>query len=115
MGGLIEVREKEDAWFARGWLFNRLVERAKASLSDRDDVSALNEALANNGLFLWMQPPDQAARLARSIERAAVELADELRTKREEEIDLAFARQLDELRAQLLPPGSSTSNWTSSP
>ena len=115
MGGLIEVREAEDTWFVRGWLFQRLLARAKPSLTDPGDVYALDQAIALQALFLWQQPSDQAVRLARSIERAAVDLAAELRDKREEEIDLAFASQLDELRAQLAPPGSSTSNWTSSP
>jgi hypothetical protein len=102
MGGLIEAVENDD-WFVWRWAFTMLLERAKPALTNPADIYALDQAMSHQALSLWMQPPDQAGRLARCIERAAEELARELRNDPRDARDLTFATRLDEIPDVLAP------------
>ena len=104
MGGFIDIgKGADDDWFVWRWGFVMLLERAKETLTTPDDLEELDRAMANQGLFLADMPPEQAARLVRSIVPAADALARELRTEARHDVDLTFANRLDEIPEVLAP------------
>jgi hypothetical protein len=89
-----------EPWIVNRWAFRTLAERAETFISHPDDRYALEQAVALDGLHFGLLPPDQCARLALAVERAADELRAEYRNGAAAR-DRDFADRLDRLRLAL--------------
>ena len=101
MGMIVRIPGCE-TWQGSWWAYGRIAERARKTLSNPDDIYALDESDALQALFLDDTPPDRAARLARSLAPAARALANELRESPRGGRDLEEAETLDELERRLV-------------
>jgi hypothetical protein len=89
-----------EPWLVNRWAFRTLAERAETFAVGPDDRYTLRQAVAVEGLHFDLLPPDQCARLALAVERAADELHAELRSRTTPR-DQDFADRLDTLRLSL--------------
>jgi hypothetical protein len=101
MGMLIEIPGYETWWGSR-WAFGRILDRARKTLTDPDDIYALDQGDGQQALFLDRMLPDQATRLARSLAPAARDVARDLRDNAKAERHLVEAETLEDLERRLV-------------
>jgi hypothetical protein len=70
-----------EPWIVNRWAFRTLAECAETFAGDPDDRYVLTQAVALDGLHFNLLPPDQCARLALAVSRAADELRAEFRSR----------------------------------
>jgi hypothetical protein len=92
----------DDLWIVARWALATLAERALEATEEGSDANALRQAMALDNLNFELLEPDQAARLAGIVGKAAASLRDELRTKDAgDPRDRELADVLDEIEASL--------------
>jgi hypothetical protein len=90
-----------DPWIVARWAFRILLQRTSSELGLEEDKSALEQAIALDGLHFDLLPVDQAQRLARALEAAAEHLRVELGSNEQSdprEAELAEALATLEMR-----------------
>lgn len=106
MSGVIAVPDR-DPWFASGWAFRLILERAKSATTNVEDIYALEQAIALNGLHFKHLSVQQVARLASVLLKAVTDLVPEL-AQSQDQRDHALAKSLpalaEHLRAVLANP-----------
>jgi hypothetical protein len=93
MSGVINIPQSEP-WFAAGWAFRKVLERAMLVSGDSEGQQVLKQAIALNGLHFGFLSNDQALRLARILIIAANELRLELIAEKVEPRDQQLADSL---------------------
>ena len=88
-------------WFASRWGARLLYAEAESRATRADDLQALKEALASEGLFFERKSPNQAIRLAKVLRDSAESVSGRLRTAPSDSRDLELANALDELSSLL--------------
>jgi hypothetical protein len=90
-----------DPWIVARWAFRRLLERA-ATLSGEEDKSALEQAVALDGLHFDLLEGEQARRVALAVQAAADQLRlDLLAGDQTDPRDAEFAEALAVLEMRL--------------
>lgn len=91
-----------EPWIVARWALEELVDEAKPELADPDDVFALDQAVALDGLHFDMIEPDQARRLAATLSVASGRLVQGLSERASADaLDESVARSLVKLQVML--------------